>query len=187
MMKDIVIKEYNMHVINFNFLFKNFIEKSLIDDLHRYKLLTTADSRTVKRLFYHHIIFNLCNHLLRISEREKMVVFVDFNNIYDSDIAEYLTEEKVLKYLQEVFKKIQSTLPIRIYRSTFTFDYFVFKFLKKDGIGKETLMNIKKVIDINDFNKFTFEKCKKFIKKEGLTFLDKHYFNTLKSKQLLLV
>jgi len=187
MLKDLLLKEYNIHIINFSYIFNNYIEKDLLDDLYKYELLGEKKDKTIKRLFFHHTIFNLCNYLLKNSGREKIVVFFDSNNVYDSNIAKYMSEEKVKKYLEMVVKKIKTILPIRLFHSTFTFDYFVFKFLKKDGIGKETLFKIKKVIDISDFNKFTFEKCKKFTKKEGLLFLDKHYFNTLKSKQLLLV
>lgn len=187
MLKEIVIREHNVHVLNFNYIFKHHIERDLIDDLHRYELLGDRKDTTIKRLFYHHNIFNLCNFLLRSSGKEKLIVFFDCNSIYDTEISKYISEEKVKKYLQMVFKKVKSVLPIRVFDSTFAFDYFVFKFLKKDGIGKETLYKIKKTIDTNDFNKFTFEKCKKFVKREGLLFLDKHYFNTLKSKQLLLV
>ncbi|NBP00747.1 MAG: hypothetical protein EBU90_11570, partial [Proteobacteria bacterium] len=90
-------------------------------------------------------------------------------------------------FFNHLYLKIKMLLPVRIYYSTFSLEFLNDKFLKKDGQAIETLLKIKAISENNCFERYTFEKCKKFVKKEGLTFLDTVYFNTLKSKQLLLV
>jgi hypothetical protein len=77
-------------------------------------------------------------------------------------------------------------LPVRIFYSTFSLDYLNNKHQQNTGISKETILKIKSLAENRDFESFTFEKIKKFVKKEQLTFLDKTYFNSLKSKQLLI-
>jgi hypothetical protein len=61
-----------------------------------------------------------------------------------------------------------------------------YKLQENAGIAKETVLKLRSITENNDFERFTFEKIKKFVKKENLTFLDKTYFNSLKSKQLLI-
>ena len=185
MLKDVIFKEHNLHIINFYYVFKTQVEKDLIDELHKFELLGDTCSTTIRRLFLHHNIYKLCEYLLKCNSREKIIIYFDQNNIYDSELAKYLTEEKVKKYLELVFRKMKNILPLRIYFSTFSLDYLNNR--KREGIGIETINKIKNMLYKHDFNKFTFERCKKFVKKEGLYFLDKHYFNNLKSKQLLLV
>lgn len=187
MVKEILSKQNNIVLINFNHIFLECVEKNLLKDLNDYGLLDKPKNTTVRKLFFHHIIFCLCNYLLNSNYKEKIVVFYEDNNIYSYEISQYLTEEIVSKYMHLVFKKIDKLLPIRVLKCSFTFEYLNYKILKKSGFGIETLLKAKSIVDNKDFSKFTYEKCKKFTEKEGLSFLSKTFFNTLKSKQLLFI
>jgi len=185
--KDLAIKESNLILINFNYIFLNMVEKNLLGDLHTYDLLKKPRNPTVRKLFYHHIILSISNYLLNLKCKEKAVIFFEDNNLYSYEICQYLGEEIVHKIVLQVFKKIDKLLPIRILHSTFTFEYFLHKLNQKSGIAKETLMKCRGIIDSKDFTRFTYERCKKFTEKEGLTFLNKSFFNNLKSKQLMFI
>lgn len=187
MQKEIVSKESNLVLINFNYIFLNLVEKGLLNDLHQYDLLSRPKNPTVRKLFYHHIVFNICNYLLELKHKEKAVIFFEDNNIYSYEICQYIGEDVVHKLMLQVFKKIDKLLPIRIIHNTFTFEYFLHKLSQKSGVAKEVLMKSRNIVDRKDFTKFTYEKCKKFTEKEGLTFLSKSFFNNLKSKQLMFI
>jgi len=187
MVKEIVSKHNNIILINFNHIFLDCVEKGLLKDLNDHGLLDKPKNVTVRKFFFHHIIFCLCNHLLNLNNKEKAVVFYEDNNIYSYEISQYLSEEVVSKYMHLVFKKIEKLLPIRVMKCSFTFEYLHYKISKKTGFGTEIMLKAKSIVDNKDFTKFTYEKCKKFTEREGLQFLNKSFFNTLKSKQLLFI
>lgn len=186
MHKELVLHQHNLQIFNYNYIFKNDIEKKFINDLYNYKLTSNKLDSTARKLFMHHNIHSVCEFVLKSSKKGKQVVFFDDNNLMDGEILEYVEEERLKKYLKHVYLKFRTLLPLRVYWSSFSFDYFYNKVKDNTGLGRETVFKIKSLVETSCFDKFTFEKCKKFVKKEGLTFLDKTYFNNLKSKQLLL-
>jgi len=186
MLEETILKEYNLHIVNFNYIFKHYIEKKLVNDLYDHKVLTIKSS-IVRKLIYHHVIHELCNYVLKRKRLEKIVIFFNTSELYNLEICQYLPEEVLIKYLEMVIRKVKSVLPLRIYQSTAAFEYFMHKLAKKDGAGREMLLRMKHLVDSSDIYKFTFEKCRKFVAREGLLFLNTQYFNNLKSKQLLLI
>ncbi|NDG29133.1 hypothetical protein EB118_03410 [bacterium] len=186
MHKELVLHQHNLQIFNYNYIFKNDIEKKFIDDLYNYKLTESKKDSMVRKLFVHHNIHSVCEFILKSPKKGKQVVYFDDNNLIDGEILEYVDEDHFKYYLKHVYLKFRALLPLRVYWSTFSFEYFVNKVKENNGIGKETVFKIKSLVENSCFDRFTFEKCKKFVRKEGLTFLDKTYFNSLKSKQLLL-
>lgn len=186
MLRELVKDQYNLQIFNYEYIFKNYIERQFIDDLYSYKLLEKKKDSTVRRLFIHHNIHAICDYILKEKKKGKQVLFFDYHNLLEGEILEYIEESRIKSYLNYTYHKIKSTLPMRIYFSTFSFEYFIHKYEKNAGIGIETMLKIRNLAENNGFEKFTFEKVKKFVKREELTFLDKTYFNSLKSKQLLI-
>jgi hypothetical protein len=186
MVKELVVDQHNLQIFNYEYIFKDFIEKQFINDLYSYKLLERKKDSTIRRLFIHHNIHAICECMLRSKKKGKQVLFFDYHNLLDGEIQEYIEESKLKSYLNYTYHKIKSTLPIRIYYCTFSFDYFLQKKTENAGIAKETILKIKSLAENVNYDLFTFEKIKKFVKRENLTFLDKTYFNSLKSKQLLI-
>lgn len=186
MQKELVLHQHNLQIFNYNYIFKNDIEKKFINDLYNYKIVGSKIDSTTRKLFVHHNIHCVCEFVLKSLKKGKQVVYFDDNNLIDGEILEYIDEDHLKSYLRHVYLKFRTLLPLRVYWSSFSFEYFCSKLKDNSGIGKETLFKIKSLVESSNFDKFTFEKCKKFVRKEGLVFLDKTYFNSLKSKQLLL-
>jgi hypothetical protein len=186
MLKELIISNQNLQILNYNYIFKNHIEKEFINDLHSYGLLDKKKDSTARRLFIHHNIHSICEFILKSKRKGKQIVFFDYNNLLEGEILEYIDESRMESYLNYTYHKIRTMLPIRIYRSSFALTYLNYKLQENAGIAKETVLKLRSITENNDFERFTFEKIKKFVKKENLTFLDKTYFNSLKSKQLLI-
>jgi len=186
MLKELVLNQYNLQIFNYSYIFKSFIEKEFINDLHNYGLMERKRDSTSRRLFIHHNIHTVCEFILKSKKKGKQIIYFDYNNLLDGEILNYLDEGRLKGYLNYTYLKIKTMLPIRIFYSTFSLDYLSTKYLQNTGVSKETILKIKSLAEDRNFEDFTFEKIKKFVKKENLTFLDKTYFNSLKSKQLLI-
>jgi hypothetical protein len=186
MLKELTLNQYNIQIFNYSYIFKNFIEKAFINDLHSYGLLEKKKDSTTRRIFIHHNIHSICEFILKNKKKGRQVIYFDYNNLLEGEILNYIDEGRLKSYLNYTYLKIRTLLPIRIYCSTFTLDFLNNKYQQNAGIAKETVSKIRSLIENKDYDFFTFEKIKKFVKKEGLTFLDKAYFNSLKSKQLLI-
>jgi hypothetical protein len=186
MLKELVLNQYNLQILNYSYVFKNFIEKEFINDLHSYGLLEKKKDSMSRRLFVHHNIHSVCEFILKSKKKGRQIIFFDYNNLLEGEILDYIDESRLKSYLNYTYLKIRTMLPVRIFYSTFSLDYLNNKHQQNTGISKETILKIKSLAENRDFESFTFEKIKKFVKKEQLTFLDKTYFNSLKSKQLLI-
>lgn len=154
------------------------MQKNLCIDLQAYHLTKNGIKQSdVKRLYIHHFIFALCEMIEKQNPGSK-VVFVDTGE-YDIDILYTIHgKEQVNDLIERVSSKIQKMLPIRICRLGPGLASILDASVIKD-------MCSQKLKDI-DPSKFTFEKAKKYTKKHGLKFLNGKYFNSIKTKLVLL-
>lgn len=187
MMRKMEFKQYNFRLINFNHLFEKKIEINIINDLHKYNLINPKISAQAKKFFYHHIIFGICEQLLTERSSEKNVVYFNNTQIENLQILKYYSEQDILKTVNNILLKIRKLLPIKIFTTNISFEFLSHLLSKNDGRGSEVVLNVKNYIDKFDIEKFTFSKIKTFTKKNDLLFLNKDYFNRLKTKQLLIV
>ena len=81
---------------------------------------------------------------------------------------------------------IKKFLPISIFITSYSFEYFYYLVKKFKAEGTEILYSMISLLENTQFDKFTFQKIKNYSKKYGLTFLSNIYFDNIKSKQLLL-
>jgi hypothetical protein len=186
MLKEVVLEKYNLQILNYHYIFKNIVEVNLINDLYKFKLLDSRKDSTMRRLFIHHNIYGICEFILNTKKSGKQVLYFDFNNLFDTEILNYIEEERFKNYLLYIMNKVKNILPIRVFYSTFSLEFLNSKIKAKSGLGIETVNKIKNLTESYSFDKFTFEKCKRFVRKQELTFLDQSYFNSLKAKQLLI-
>lgn len=186
MQKEVLLNQYNLQIFNFNFIYKTYIEKNYINDLFNYGIHQKVKDSTARKLFIHHNIHSICEFIINEEKKGKQVLFFDFNNLIDGEIIQYIDEDKLKSYFKYVYLKIKRLLPIRIHYSPFSFTYFLELLKKNNGFTKENVLRIRSLVDRDNFDKFTFEKCKRFVKSENLLFLDKIYFNSLKAKHLLI-
>lgn len=179
--------QYNFRILNFNFLFKE-IENDIINDLHKFNLLEKGRiGSNTKLFFYHHIIFGLCESLLKNKIKEKTIIYYNNNQLGNFQLLKYFKEEDILKLLNMVFKHVKKLLPIKVFISSISFDFLTHMLQKNDGRSIELINNIRTYLDSVSLENYTFSSVKNFTKKFGLVFLNKTYFNQLKSKQLIIV
>ena len=104
-------------IIDLNKLFIDVTQNSILNDLSRYKLLTKKICTDTKRIFYHHVIHDVCKYY--IASKKRSIVFFNYTQI-DNLLFDYLTEDEVLSLLSSVLIKIETLLPIRIYKSRYS-------------------------------------------------------------------
>lgn len=187
MMRKMDFKQYNFRLINFNHLFYKNIEIKLIDDLHNYGFLQSKIRTDAKKFIYHHIIHGICEFLLNDKTTEKSVIYFNNTQLDNFKLLKYFKEEDVLKIINSVLLKVKKLLPIKVFITNISFDFLSHLLEKNDGRGIEIINSIRNYLNSVNIEKFTFNKVKTFTKKNDLVFLNKEYFNLLKTKQLLIV
>jgi len=187
MLKKIEFSQYNFRLLNFNYIFARKIEVNLINDLHKFGLLKEKISGSAKNFFYHHIILSLCEELLNNPSTEKTVIYFNNTQLDQFHFFKYFKEEDVLKTFNIVLSKIKRLLPIKMFITNISFDFLTHLLSSQDGRGIEIINSIRSYMDSVNIESYTFAKVKTFTKQNDLVFLNKEYFNQLKTKQLLIV
>ena len=179
------LPEYNITLIDFNQIFIKKIQIDVLDDLYRYKLLNKSLSNTdVRKIFYHHIIFNICEQMLQVTCSKPIMIF-NYTQLDDCIIKDYFKEDALLEFLDYTVSKIQKNLPVKIFKSKFNVETLMALKAKGDGRALTVLTGVIHNSNAFNVNSYTFENIKKITKKYELTFLNLDYFNRLKTKQLL--
>jgi hypothetical protein len=141
-------------------------------------------TKDVKRILMHHITLCLCSKLLTARGKEKWIVYFNKGDLNNSSLCSYFPEIGVI--VESHLNKLKKLLPIRVFTNGKTFDELQKLVTKRNGERDEFIANIRLYLESVEFSSFTFSKVRIFTQKQGLTFLNKEFFNTLKSKQLLL-
>ena len=183
MKEKLVFKEHNFVLLNFYFILHK-CEPLLISSLSEYGLLDHKKiTKDAKTLFLHHIVFNMCEHILNLKTKEKTVVYYTEQVPDNLEILNYYRKDDVNKCLLFVLSKARQYLPLRIHFNHMSFSEVC---LLKEGEKAEITANVKNTIGSSDLTQFSFGKTNAFTKANNLSFLNKEYFNTIKTKQLLL-
>jgi hypothetical protein len=186
MIDSINFDEYNFRLVNFVSILKS-IEVCLINDLDQYGLLkNNRITKDVKLLLLHHIIRGTCDAAMSTKGKEKVVIVYNITEIESLSFINQFDNIKLCSVIENIIAKIKSKLPIRVYNCYLKFNDLRKITKQKTGIGYEILSQIKYTIDKQYMESYSFSKIITFTKKNNLIFLNKEYFNTLKSKQLLL-
>jgi len=182
------LQQYNLQLLSFNTLFIEQIEHQIINDLHKYQLLTKKlTNGDIKKLFIHHIFFSVCEQLLKEKALEKSILYYNAGCLNCRELYQYFQPKDVQKQVNAVLNKIKKLLPIRFYENELELKELEVQINKKTGLSQEIVNSMRYYADSYDTHGFTFSKIRLYAKKNGLTFLSKEYFNTLKIKHLVLV
>jgi hypothetical protein len=182
------LQQYNLQLLSFNTLFIEQVERQIINDLHKYQLLTKKlTNGDIKKLFIHHIFFSVCEQLLKEKALEKSILYYNISSLSCRELYQYFEPKDVQKLIKTIINKIKRLLPVRFYENELELKELEVQINKKSGISQEIINNIRYYVDSYDTHRFTFSKIRLYAKKNGLTFLSKEYFNTLKIKHLVLV
>jgi hypothetical protein len=186
-MLELHLPQHNLDIINFEKIYKDKIIATLFRLLEEYNITSySLKNKDFKKLLIHSLIHSLCEEVLHSQKNEKIIVYYCNNTLPNSDINKHIPEEELINFFENIFKKISIILPIKFYITSNAFDYFIYLLSKNRVKGVDILQNIKNIAFNNKNESFTFNKIRKYTKKYGLTFLSEVYFNTIKSKQLLL-
>ena len=184
----LTLPRHNLKLINFSEIFQLQIESDILNDLDSYKLIKDSvvniKSPAVKRLFYHHIIHGLCEHVLSIKEEEKIVVVYSTATGPGDHIHEYIQTEPLMNFLTKFIKRISKMLPIKILIVDSDISAIDDIMNLQTGECREIINNAKELSESFDVGSFTFSKARYFAKQYGLEFLSNNYFKQIKSKQL---
>ena len=183
------LSAYNIELIDFQNIHKLF-EHELIDDLHKFQLLEVFQERglsnkDIKKLFYHHIIKTIVEYFNSHVTNNKLVLYFNNTQFYESELLKYLDEHKYLKFLSTFLVTIRNMLPVKVVVSQRSLIFFKELLLKDDGRARGTVLKINSTMNKFKIEDFTFSKVKKFALKYDLNFLSRDYFNNFKTKQLL--
>ena len=182
------LRQYNLQLLSFDALFTEQIEHRIINDLHQYQLLTkNLTNGDIKKLFIHHIFFSVCEQLLKEKALEKSVIYYNIDSLDCRELYQYFDPKAVQKLIKTIIRKFGRLLPVRFYENELELKELEVQVSNKTGASQEIINNIRHYVDSYDTHRFTFSKMRQYAKKNGLTFLSREYFNTLKIKHLVLV
>lgn len=177
---------YNLSLVNCNRIFVKYISDSIVDDLYKYNLLNKGlTNTTVRKIFYHHCIYNLCEAILKNRTDKKSLLFYNNTQIEECSILEYYNEDDITKNISHVINRMKNILPVKTYISRYSLMYFKHLLEERKGRGHMLLNDIQKNTS-KDHTKYTFSKAKKFAKRYELLWLNEEYFNKLSTKFLLI-
>lgn len=177
---------YNLSLVNCNRIFVKYASDGIVDDLHRYGLLEKSINNTlVKKIVYHHCIFNFCEAILKNKTDKKSLLFFNNTQLDECSLLEYYDEDDIINIILNVILRIKKILPVKTYTSRYSLMYFKHLLELRKGRGDLLLNDIQKNTS-KDHAKYTFNTAKKFAKKYDLTWLNEEYFNKLSTKFLLI-
>jgi len=188
---DIVLKQFNLELIDLTTILQT-ISLQCLNQLHEYQLIknNTIDlsKSDVRKIIYHNTIFCICEKLKASKNNNKKILIIQPKIEHGVELCQYCDCEHLNIFLHDLFKKIQSIFPIRIFFSKANLDFSLMddNHYWEEGPSKELIHFIIQYNQEFENKRYTFEKAKKFTKKFGLTFLSEVYFDDLKIKQLLL-
>ena len=180
-----LLPDVGLCVIDFSTLFTSRIRASLFELFEKYdtNLLKKLDPVS-KRVIKHQVIHLVCERIRKANSHGNLRTAIyahreEFEQL--SNLPSVYIERAVWHALTDV----ESKLPIRVYFAKYSYGDFVNPHIST-GVVKEVKSQLSKLAD-RDFSEFTFEKIKKFTEKEGLTYLNKDYFQSLKAKLIMSV
>jgi hypothetical protein len=180
---------HNIKIFDFSAIFKNNIEADLLNDLHEYKLIKndkfSIKNKDVKKLIYHHVIYGLCEHVLSLRCKERVLVYYCTSIVPGKHIRKFTEYEPLQIFMNKLILKLIKILPIKFMYETITFNILK-NDIKHQGEYAELTYAAKQIVEKFDISKYSFNKLRYFTKKYDLKFLSTNYFKKVKNKQLIL-
>mgnify|MGYP001602074259 CR=1 FL=1 len=171
-------------VVDFNSIIRQ-VDIDVVDKLYEIDedmSMICNMSQDFRRVFMYNLIKQTCDYILDGDCKEKVLMFVNVNAL-STFMSRYADNDKLNIFISKCLRDVCNKLPVNIHISSdFTFEQFMN--LGNDDGDKISIMNqvshrmqCKRVV--------SFEKIKKFIKNNGLTFLSETYFEDIRTKNLL--
>ena len=174
---------YNIKLIDFSGIFKKHIEPDLISELDSFNLINDGriniKNKNVKRLFYHHIIYGLCNYVLSIKGKGKIIIVYSNLVAPGDELLKYTNLTDLQQFLNKFISKIVKMLPLKILITPATFTKIRKDIRNKTGESCDCINMARSIVEKHDISKYTFEKARSFSKRYGLVFLSNNFFKKI--------
>jgi hypothetical protein len=186
----LILRNHNIRLIDFSAIFKKNIEADLLNDLYSFNLLKDDSlnlrSPAVKRLMHHHIIYGLCEHVLAVKGKEKIVIIHCQSTSPTRQLHMFTDHKEVQTFFNKFIDRIIKMFPVKFLITDLSFNTIRKDIKSNNGDSVEIINEAKYIIDNFDISKYTFSKARYFAKKYGLEFLSNNYFQQILKKQLIL-
>lgn len=168
MFLNLIIKEYNINIINLNYLLQENIETAIGNYLFDNNLKLKINSRDLNKLIFHFLNDEIIKQLKE-----------DYNNIliFNSEIK--------LKTLDKIYAEEDCILLLQkiINKSSKIFNYSLFKIFTTFEIDNNFIYSLKKFLQQK--KNINYKKLKNFCKTSNLRFLGEKVGSDLSLKSLL--
>ena len=185
MLKNTVVDQYNINLINYNAIFAERVELVVIDELYDLNLLIEDSldfTKTATCAATHYIIDSLCQYILENkSQLEQPVFAICPSCINRGELSRYISDKSNLsEFVTRQFNKLNNILGIRSLVTDMEFDIFVDSIKSRDGDALEQLNSINNHTPRNLHNLY------KFVEKMGLKEIKHKFFEDTKYKQVFI-
>ena len=164
------VNNKKINLLNINDVIKDAYYRVNID-ASTYNIQDNYKNSDIKKLFYNHVIYGLCEILKVKHNSYKTLIYYNTHSTFDKEIG-----KDFIKSVNYIIKNLGKILPFVFISSNYTFYTFIQKIQQNDTeccILIES--SIKKALDF-DIIKITSKKLNSFIAKNNLTFLSNGYF-----------
>ena len=186
----IVLPVHNIRMIDFSGIMSSSIESKILDDLDSFKLIKenqiNIKNKDVKKIMYHHIIYELCVYVLETKGREQIIIYHNTSRSPGKQLSKFIDESEFILFINKLLQKISKLLPLKFIHTDTYFKEFKHAAKSKSGLYKDILNNAKNILTEYDISRYTFTAARSFGKRYGLEYLSNNFFQKVKTKQLLL-
>ena len=186
----LIIPIHNINLLDLTTIFQKNIETELLNDLDSFGLLKNdtlnLKNTETRRLVYHHVIKGLCDYVLAVKGKEKIIVLHCELTSPCDNLHHYINEDELRSFFNKFITRVSKMLPIRFLLTDASFDIIRKNIKHKTGDSIETINKAKSIIDGFDISKYTFSKARYFAKKYELEYLSNNFFQQIKAKQLII-
>jgi hypothetical protein len=168
MFQTLILKEYNINIINLNYLLTNNIEIDIANFLYNNNLKLKSNSRDLNKIIIHFINAEIIKHL---NENYNNILL--FNNNYNLITLHHLFEEE----------NIKNIINKNITKSIKNFNYSFFEITDNFVIDKNNIYILKQIIETK--NNINYKKLKEFCEKFNLQSISSKLRENTRIKQLL--
>lgn len=189
-MQHLDLDRYGLRIINFADVFVR-AYKDIVKDLYVYDKFHDHNVRSqdTKRIYYYHLVKQLCDTIIQSKTDNRVVLFYsesdircDFKQCVNKRtrrMSKKNTTPEFRLFMSRFFKTIKSIIPIKTHISNVKFGTFVQYYNTNKGKYIDTINMLRSPVNRTSS---TLEKFNNFVSKYKLTYLDKHYVNTVKLK-----
>lgn len=184
-LKNTVVDQYNLNLINYNAIFEERVETIVIDELYDLNLLIEDSldfTKTATCAMTHYIIDSLCTYIIENNQQVEQPVFVICPEcINRGELNQYITSKTDLgTFVVKQFDKLKNILGIKSITIDVEFDELVQLVRTRDGDTIDTLNSIDRTSPASLY------KLYKFVNRMGLKQIKQKFFEDQQYKQVFI-